>query len=148
MSSYAAPIDARTSTTITGASSLRPPFDRWCRARGTIHTTRAITVTGHTQPAAVSSPSPGLEATRTTPVAVMAMAGTLAQACGWADRLSDQRARSAQPIPDAIRMEPVTTPSVAPGNTARVRTSARTPPAATEVATVRAEDHRRGVRGA
>ena len=68
---------------MTGYSSqrLRPVVAR--RAARAIQKARTSAAGGHTQPAAVKVPLPGVTTSRATPVVAMTAAGTAAQRCGW-----------------------------------------------------------------
>ena len=132
-----APIEARTSTAITGVSTQRafPVTER--RIWTNIHTVSATISGGHTQFSAVMVWLPGLKTTRAAPVAPMATAGTTAHRCGCRVRRTVSTAISAQPNPNPSSRDPVMVASVPPANTTRASTSAATAPATTEATMVR-----------
>ena len=107
---------------MTGYSSHRARLVMARRVARTIQTDRASAAGGHTQPAAVSAPSPGVSASRPAPVAAITTAGTAAQRCGWLVHRVVSTASSAQPEARPSSAEPVMTGSLAPANTTRTRT--------------------------
>ena len=125
-------------TTRTGVSSQRPFPCRWRRICTNIQTASASIAGGHTQLRSVKVAFCGEPTISPTPETPMTTAGTVVQRWGWAVNRTDSAAIIAQPMPKALRIEPVMTLSVPPGKTTRVSTRAVTIPAASEPAITRA----------
>ena len=132
-----APMEARTSTAITGVSTQRdfPVTER--RIWTNIQPARATISGGHTQFNAVRVWLPGWKTTRAAPVTPMATAGTTAHRWGCRVRRTVRVAMSAQPNPNPSSRAPVMVASVPPGNTTSASTNDATAPAMTEATMVR-----------
>src|SRR3712207_507208 len=116
-------------TATTGYSSHRPlPDASERRTRTPIHTASASSSGGHTQPAAVSAPSPGAVPSSPAPVAPNATAGTHPHRCGWVVSREVSTASTAQPTAKPSSADPVIRPSDPLPNTTSVSTAASTRP--------------------
>src|SRR3954447_15109693 len=131
------PIEASAKPVITGKTSQRARLVIVRRSCRTIHTLRAKSTGGHTQPALVSPSLPGAMAIKVTPVTPIATAGTRAHRCGCLVKRVVRRASIAQPEAKASRQRPVVVCSRAPGKTSSVRTRALTAPVRRDAITAR-----------